>query len=365
MKICHLTSAHANRYDTRIFLKECITLAKSYTVVLIVADGKKNEVKNKVEIIDVGKKNTNKYLHFIFTSYSVFRKAFKLKADLYHIHDPELIPYAFMLTLLGKKVIYDIHEYLPLQILSKQYIPKILRKPISLFFDLLEKLLAKFITAVVVALPPLYEKFLKYNGNTVLVNNYPFKNELMQNQEKTQNSNSIIFIGGITPIRGLKFVIDALKIADVNLILAGSFSSDTYRNECESSSGWINTVELGFVPRENLVSELSKSFAGMVTYLDVPNHRNAQPTKLFEYMSVGIPVIASDFPYWKQIVEGNQCGICVDPTNPVDIAKSILYLKKHPQAASEMGENGRNAVLTRYNWENESIKLTNLYHKII
>ena len=94
----------------------------------------------------------------------------------------------------------------------------------------------------------------------------------------------------------------------------------------------------------------------------MPNHVNALPNKMFEYMSAGLPVIASNFPLWKEIVEGNKCGLTVNPLSPKEIAEAIRYLLAHPEEARKMGENGRKAVLEKYNWDNESRKLMVFYN---
>jgi glycosyltransferase involved in cell wall biosynthesis len=119
------------------------------------------------------------------------------------------------------------------------------------------------------------------------------------------------------------------------------------------------------VGREGVREVLGRSVAGLVTFHPLPNHIDAQPNKMFEYMSAGIPVIASDFPLWREIIAGNQCGLCVDPNNPTAIAAAIQYLVLHPHEARRMGENGRKAVLDRYNWSAEEQKLFRLYEDIL
>jgi glycosyltransferase involved in cell wall biosynthesis len=103
----------------------------------------------------------------------------------------------------------------------------------------------------------------------------------------------------------------------------------------------------------------------VVVFKPAANHVRAQPTKLFEYMSAGLPVIASNFPLWREIVERNNCGICVDPLSPAALAEAIRWLIQHPDAAREMGANGRRAVRTTYNWEPEGRKLTTLYRSLL
>jgi glycosyltransferase involved in cell wall biosynthesis len=122
---------------------------------------------------------------------------------------------------------------------------------------------------------------------------------------------------------------------------------------------------IGQVNRAEVRNVLGRSVAGLVTFHALPNHVDAQPNKMFEYMSAGIPVIASNFALWRDIIEGNQCGICVDPMNPEAIAAAIDYLIEHPEDAKKMGENGRKAVLEKYNWLMEEKKLINLYKELL
>jgi glycosyltransferase involved in cell wall biosynthesis len=97
----------------------------------------------------------------------------------------------------------------------------------------------------------------------------------------------------------------------------------------------------------------------------MPNHIDAQPNKMFEYMSAGLPLIASDFPLWREIVEGNDCGVCVDPADPAAIAEAIDRLVENPDLARRMGENGQRAVHERYNWAIEEKKLLALYDTVL
>ena len=110
---------------------------------------------------------------------------------------------------------------------------------------------------------------------------------------------------------------------------------------------------------------MSCSKAGIVTFHPLPNHIDAQPNKMFEYMSAGLPIITSNFPLWKEIVEGNNCGICINPLEPKEIAQAIEYIITHPKEAEQMGQNGKKAVLEKYNWGVEEKKLFEIYKELI
>jgi len=78
-------------------------------------------------------------------------------------------------------------------------------------------------------------------------------------------------------------------------------------------------------------------------------------------MEAGLPVIASDFALWREIIDKSGCGVCVDPTKPEKISEAIKYLSENPERARKMGSNGRKAVLKEYNWDNESKKFISIY----
>ncbi len=363
-KICHLTSVHP-RYDTRIFFKECKTLSDAgFDVNLIVADGKGDEVVDKINIYDVGKP-INRKERMLKTTKKVFEKSLEVNADIYHFHDPELIPIGLKLKKLGKKVIYDVHEDVPRDILSKEYLNKFSRPILSNIFEVYENYAAKKFDYIITATPYIRDRFKKLNPNTIDINNFPLLNEFYSLDLKNNKENAVCYVGGITKIRGIVELIKSLEYVDTTLHLAGEFESEELKKEVENLNGWKKVEYYGFVNREKIKEILSICKIGIVTLFPIKNYLDALPVKLFEYMSASLPVIASNFPLWKEIVEKNKCGICVDPKKPEEIAKAIGYLITHPDEAKKMGENGRKAVLEKYNWEKESEKLLEVYKKCV
>ena len=128
--------------------------------------------------------------------------------------------------------------------------------------------------------------------------------------------------------------------------------------------GWEKTDHLGWLDRSGVEQVLQESVAGLVTLHPVINYVDALPVKMFEYMAAGVPVIASDFALWRQIIEGNQCGLCVDPLDPQAIAAAIDYLIANPTEAKQMGLNGQRSVRERFNWSIEEQKLLKLYQSL-
>jgi len=365
-KITHLTSAHP-RFDTRIFIKMCSSLAsiQNYEVSLIVADGKGDEVKNGVNIFDVGK-SAGRLNRIVKTTQKVYQKAISLNSDIYHLHDPELIPIGLKLKKMGKKVIFDAHEDVALQILSKSYMNVILRTVLSRSFLIFEKFAFKKFDFLITATSHIRDKFLKINKNCIDINNYPKLEEFDFVIDESKKENAVCYIGSIAAIRGIKEIVKAIEFTEgIKLLLAGDFRERDVESEVKSYGGWSKVEELGFLDRAGVADVMSRSKAGVVTLHPTINYQDALPVKMFEYMAAGLPVIASNIKLWGEIIKDAKCGICVDPLNPKAIADAIEYIMTHPIEAKKMGENGKRAVREKYNWSIEEKKLFSVYKGLI
>jgi glycosyltransferase involved in cell wall biosynthesis len=367
VKITHLTSVHP-RYDTRIFLKMCSSLSKIsyYDVSLVVADGNGDEIINHIKIFDVGIDSGGRLTRMTRTVRRVFQMAQKIDSDIYHIHDPELIPIGIKLKNLKKKVIFDAHEDFPKQLLSKPYLNPLVRVLLAKSFEIFEKLTCKRFDSIITATPSINRKFLKINENTFNINNFPILGELNNTSIWDEKSNEVVYIGSIAAIRGIEEVINSLGFTkNVRLNLVGDFHEDELKKKISALKAWSKVNEFGHLNRKEVTKILAKSRVGIVTFLPLPNHIDAQPNKMFEYMSAGLPIISSNFPLWEQIVLGNNCGICVNPHDPIAIGNAIQNLIDNPLKAEQMGKNGRIAVEEKYNWEIEERKLFQLYQKLL
>lgn len=366
-KIAHISSAHKD-LDVRIFYKECSSLANQvdrngieFDVHLILA-GVEERVQNNVTIHSVPIEHNSRLKRMWKTVNYVYEKALEIDADIYHLHDPELLRIALKLKKRGKKVVYDAHEDLPRQILGKDYLK--FKNLISYSVERYENRIAKKLDAIVTATPFIKDRFTKINSKTVNINNYPLLSEIDMSDVDHPKQNKICFIGGISRIRGIRELVESLEFVDVQCAIAGSFP-ELFKSDIIKEKGWSKVEELGFINRDESLKLKSESIAGIVTFLPLPNHVNAQPNKIFEYMASGLPVIGSKFPLWEAIIEGNDCGICVDPENPKEIANAIQKIKDNPQMAKEMGERGKKQVKDIYNWAIEEVKLIELYRTLL
>ncbi len=364
-KICHITTIHP-RYDVRIFHKECKSLSKRYEVHLIVADGEGDEIRDAIHIHDIGRRQSSRINRVRIDTKKALKKAIELDCELYHFHDPELAKTGLRLLKRGKKVIYDTHEDLPRQIESKPYLPKWFRPVLSKLVEWQENKAAKKFNFICTATPFIRERFLKINPNVVDINNFPIIKELDIEVDWDEKEDEICYAGGLSKIRGIKELVESLAyIERIRLNLAGVFSEKEFQEEIVSLNTWQKVNFLGFLNRNEISAIFARSKVGMVALHPVSNYLNSLPVKMFEYMIAGLPVVASNFPLWESIINTNQCGICVDPLNPEEIASAVKFILEHPDEAKRMGENGKRVVREKYNWTIEEKKLLEVYRNVL
>jgi glycosyltransferase involved in cell wall biosynthesis len=364
--IAHLTSVHT-RYDTRIFIKMCKSLVlNGYNVLLVVADGKGDEVKDGVSIVDVGATTGGRLSRMTKTCSRVFKKAKELDGDVYHIHDPELIPAGLKLKKLGKKIIFDSHEDFPNQILNKTYLSYFSKKIFRLLATIyLNWSISKF-DAVISSTSYIDNQFIKKNLNSYNIKNSPIIDELYSKNCLVKKKKEICYIGMITEARGIKEILLSLDYTpNIRLNLAGNFNDEKLKNKIKKLPQWSKVNELGFVNRDQVKEVLQRSIAGLMVLHSNNAYINSVPIKLFEYMVGGLPVICSNFPLWKEIVEKNYCGICVDPKDPQSIGRAVQFIINNPSEVQLMIENGQKLVKSQFNWAIEEKKLIDIYEQIL
>lgn len=366
-KIAHITTIHT-RGDQRIFLKECSSLAKidKYDVNLIVSDGLGDVILNNVKIHDINVIIKKRILRFFLTSISALKKALKLDCHIYHFHDPELLFIGLLLKIFGKRVIFDSHETVYKQILEKPYLNEYIGLIISKIYRIVEVIICFWFDYIIAATPYIKEHFLKFNTNTMDINNYPIVGELSNSIPFNKKKNHICFIGSISKKRGIIENIQSLEyVNNCTLTIAGEFETESLEKEIKNLKGWNKVNYLGFVGRNEVKSILENSRIGLVTFHPIGNFIEAHPIKMFEYMLAGIPVITSNFKLFKKIIEKENCGMCVDPFDPKEIAWAINKLLSSEKQSEEMGKNGHRMIIKKYNWATEEKKLLKIYENVL
>jgi len=367
--VTHLTTVHPP-FDVRIFHKECKSIARAGFDVTLIACHNRDETVDGVRLKGIPKRSgrLSRMTRGLWTAY---REARRTDSELYHFHDPELIPVGLLMRLKGKKVVYDVHEDVRADMAAKYYIPRPLRGLLTWFVSVFEAGAVRHFSAVVPATIPISLHFESRTYHTVVVSNYPLVDELHPEIRKpwAQRSSSIAYVGVLAEDRCAGEMVKAMGLLPeslkATLKLAGSFSPQNLRDELALNNGWDRTQFLGILGRVQVRELLGEVRAGLAILKPTPGFLESAPIKIFEYMSAGIPVIASNFPGFSKIIEEAGCGILVDPLDPRSVARAIEYIFYHPKEAEQMGLRGREAIKSRYNWPSEERKLLNLYRELL
>lgn len=362
VKVCHVTSMH-KPFDGRIFLKQCISLSKKYEVCLIQANTPDQE-RNGVKVYGVSIPNSR--FKKMLTTKPVLEKALEVDADIYHIHDPELLPIIPKLKKKGKKVIFDSHENFPGVILIKEYLPLFLRKLVAHLYVNYEKRKLKYTDALISVTPDIVNRLGKIGPRSFLITNYPIYKELVDNRKWGK---SICFAGGLTKEWMHHSIIESLPQTGAIYRIAGVSGYKHYEDTLKAMPGWKKVEFIGIIKHEEVSDFLQQSSAGMALYTyDDANVNFKEGTlgnqKIFEYMMAGLPLITSHLRLWEEIVKTNDCGLCVEPSEPSTVSEAINYIINHPEEAKRMGDNAAKAVKEKYNWSTQEENLFKAYEYV-
>ena len=364
IKVCHISTVH-HLFDDRIFYKEIISLREQGYEMHLVVSHEKDEVIDGVHIHALPEYKS-RIKRVLFGNLKAFFLALKTKSAICHFHDPELMYCGTLLRLSGRKVIYDVHEDLPKQILYKEWInSKVIKKIFSFIIKWFEAFSCLFFHGIVAATEDIASKFSK--RKTIVIRNYPVLG-LIHNKEEIKGRNNeftMVYAGGLTRIRGIKEIIDAVGLQNGNckLILLGEFDDENYKVICEKSQGWNYTDYIGKVKPDEVFSYIARADAGFAMLYPIKNYLTSLPVKAFEYMAMEKPIIMSDFPYWNELFAG--CALFADPYNPGSISAVIKEFRENDALVKNMGKVGREKVLDEMSWEKERETLFLFYDRIL
>lgn len=366
-KVVHCSSVHA-AFDTRIFERECKSLASEGYDVRLVAIADDATCDNGVQIRPIPRPRLRPE-RITLGLLRVLRATQKERPALVHFHDPELLPLGVLFKLLGKKVIFDVHEDVPAQIMTKSWISARLRRWIAFLARIILSVTARLFDGIVAATEDIADGY--QTRRVVTIRNFPRPDELFSEEQGvySERPSEIAYVGGISEPRGAIQMVEAMGLLPedlpATLSLVGEFRPSILYDRCRERRGWHRIDYLAWQDRAGVGRVLSRARIGLLLFQPAPHHVRALPNKMFEYMSAGVPVIASDFPLWRSLIHEAQCGLVVDPTRPDKIAEAIAQLLQNEDEAADMGLNGRQAVLNRFNWRNEEAKLFALYRDVL
>lgn len=366
-RVCHLTSVH-NSDDTRVFHKECVSLARAGYDVTLVAPGESREDEG-VHVVGVGEKPAGSLRRILSTfPKHAYETALALDCELYHLHDPELLPFALRLKKHGKTVVFDSHEFYAMQLQCRGYIPKPCKKAVSALYGAYEASVFQKLDAVIIPCTS-YGKnpFENRAKRTVILDNLPDIDRFPPPEKPYADAeNAVGYVGSLTAARGVTNLVRACALAGARLRLAGPILP-SYLDELKRMPEFSCVDYAGAIPYD-AVPEYCRHFAvGMATLLNIHQYvcTDNLPTKVFEYMGAGLPSIVSDTLSARELEAEFGCCVCVDPDKPEEIAAAIRLLLDDPERRALMGERGYGALQSRFNWQTEAKKLLTLYEELL
>ena len=380
-KIVHITTVHP-ALDIRIFQKQCRSLVKAGHDVTLIAP-RETDQPETIEGVAIHPlpMPQNRRQRMSRTVRLALQAALDLDADLYHLHDPELLGIARRLRRRARQhrgpqrrpVVFDMHENLPKDLLTKPWLPRLLRQPVSRAAALAQRILLPGL-AVVMAEESYADDYPRLPG-AAIIRNMPLVEELSAvGRASSQASDPTLgYMGSISPARGSTATLEALGILraqgiNCGLELVGPVAHHSHADELHEQARQLGLDDdniTGWLPAQEAWRRMAGCRVGLALLQNRPNFVRSFPTKMFEYMALGLPVVVSDFPLYREVVESADCGLCVDPGDPRVIAAAVAHLINNPQQAQTMGNRGRRAVVERYRWAEEAKKLLSLYDRLL
>jgi glycosyltransferase involved in cell wall biosynthesis len=372
IRVCHISTVHPLN-DVRVFYRECCSLAEAGYEVHLIIQAEKPFVKERVHIHPIWSAKS-RILRMLFMPWVAMIKALRIKASIYHYHDPELILMGFVLRwIFGKKVVFDIHESVARQVISKHWLPKWSRKPIAIFYKSIERM---FIPGQALVLASQYI-MSDYSPASYLVRNYPLISEdllrMVNERKRHTDVPLLVYVGYVARIRGaMVYVKLAGKLAergyDFRMEIIGQYSKELGRElraRIEELQLQEKVLLRGRLDWMDAMRFVSQATIGMCLLLPVPNYKASLATKILEYMMLGTPVLASDFDCWRDFVEGERTGMMADPTKIDEVVGVCEQMLSKPDELAAMGKRGMEAVRSKYNWSTEFKELLRCYNDLL
>jgi glycosyltransferase involved in cell wall biosynthesis len=368
MRICHVCSAH-DEDDARVFHRACVSLAGAGHEVHLIAASSVSEphVRNGVRVHPLPMARSRR--ERILRRSRVADLAARLQPDLFHVHEPELLGPVVKRSG-SRPVIWDAHESYLDVLMAREWIPAWARPLARVAWDRRERSLLRRCAGVIAATGPIAARYRRLHANVQVVANYPRRPTVAWIAPTHANGPTCGFAGSLSPDRGLDRVVSAIALLrrrglEVRLALAGRPTSSAFLPGLMEQARRESVEDLvtyhGVLSKDEVVRFYGRSTIGVVTYLPTGNSIAGLPTKLLECMSVGLPVVFSGFPVYREVAGETGAGIAVDPESAVEIADAVERLSRDPSAAAAMGERGFHAVQERFNWEAEWPKLLEVY----
>ena len=367
--ICFVSTVH-DPFDSRVFFKLARSLARAGYPVTLIAPGAPDEIIDGVRLKPLPPKPPARQAwKRWFRLISVWRKARAENAALYIVYDPEMTLVGLLLKLSRRKVLYDVHEHVPYQILDKEWIPAPLRPPVAWLVDRYEQLAVRAFDAVTPAFEQIAERFPHVRHKLEIIRNVPEPERWLPADPATPAADGAIiavYSGSVQPDRCVLECVQAVNQLDpalnVHLWVIGPFKTDAYEAELRAAAG--ERVKLwGNVRHDEVPPLLAQAHIGLMSLRPQRNSSVNWPIKLFEYMAAGLPILMHNNPFWFGLA--GRSAVPVNIEDPDSIAAGIASLARDPALRARLGACGRERVRQHYDWHAEEARLLAAVERLI
>lgn len=291
------------------------------------------------------------------------------RCDIVHFHDIDILPWMSALSLL-KPVVYDVHEDYPEEMMVREWVPNLLRRPFSKMLEVGQRVFAWPIRNIVLTQPELDPEFRGARFRKVLIFNYAAL-ELADGASDDYMSRppTVAFIGSQHANNGSDLLIEiAAKVArmrpQVKFIASDRFASPQFRDAAVARMRELGATNMELIPNvrpHELMQVLNRATIAIAPNLRVKQQIRGAHNKTYEFMAAALPIVISDLPRQAEAVGGSGCGILAQPEDPQTFADAVVRLVDDPEAARQMGRRGQEAFRSRYSWESQMPRLVALY----
>lgn len=362
-RIVHLSTVHHD-WDNRITNKECRALAEAGFDTHLVISADHDRLSDGVRVHAIRRRGrVGRLVGSQIEAWWVLRR---LRPDLLHIHDPELIP---MAVLWGRchhrPVVYDAHEDLVKQLETKPWVRGPLARIVRPLARWLVGVADRHCDGIVAVTEPIAATFstTRRRGRqrpVEVVRNLPWRDDFVV-ADVAGNPPVAVYTGDLSAERGVSTMVEAIeRVEGGTLRLAGRLLGDAAARVEHPQVDY-----LGLVPPSELPAIIAGARVGLIFLRRLPNYANSLPTKVFEYMASGVPFLATDFRAWEDLFGDADAGVFVDTDDPDAVGRELEALIDDPERAARLGANGRRAVEERFSFEKEAERLVALVNRLV
>jgi len=360
--VCHVSSAH-RWTDNRVHLREAATTARHHRTLLVAVDDDTVVEGSGVDVVLLPRRP--RAVRMLWSAPHALLVALRSGARVLHLHDPELVWAVPLLRALGRRTVYDAHEDLPDQVAVKTWIPAPVRRAATLASHAVVRL-AGTSDQVVAATAITARRFPAHK--TTVVHNFPrLRPEEESARPAPERPARAVYLGVVSEHRGSRVIAEAACHPEH----PEGWTIDVVGNVVPTTEASVfdEAVSRGTVALHGLVSPeaardlLLGARVGIVVLLPTPAYRRALATKMFEYMAAGMPVVASDFELWREVLAGHDCATFVDPSRPEELARALRRYADDPELLRRHGEAARRAAVEVFTWAAEEPQLLEVYRR--